>query len=106
MALPYSTRFIGATLTAPASSLYTVPAGQRAVIRTVTFSTGGTGGVSGNIQIVGLVTLIVVASMGANLTQIWDLHTVVNTGEQIYAQASVGGLYVSVSGYLLSTAVP
>lgn len=102
MAIPYSTRFISGALTAPASQTYTVPAGFRALINSVVFATGGTGGVSAVVQAPNGVIVAVTSSMGANLDQSRVIRVVVAAGEQIVAQATVGGVYVTVTGYLLS----
>jgi hypothetical protein len=103
MALPYSTRFIAATLNSPASVSYVVPSGQRAIIRTVTYTAGATGGNSGVTQIAGSINLFTATNIAGYTSVVQDLHAVVNTGETITVQCFAGGLWITVSGYLLST---
>lgn len=100
MAAPYSTRFVHGAPAAPGSLVYVVPAGFRAVIRTVSFTTGGTGGATFWFSSAGAI-IGIWASVPAYNTINWDGRQVAMAGDDITGHVEVGGAYCVISGYLL-----
>lgn len=103
----YSTRFGAATINSTVTTLYTVPVGYVAVLRTVTIGWGLTAGAGGNFALqLGASNSRVYAKTLAESTvgsDVWNGDLVLPAGEILRASITgTGSIYVTVSGYLLS----
>lgn len=107
MADVYSTRFIAGTAgagagAAPKADLnYTVPAGYRAVVRSITTSPSGSGNASPSITIQGLSYLYRRSDLVAGSSDHVECNQVVNGGEVISCFCELGSAFFTVSGFLL-----
>lgn len=101
MATIYSTRFVAGSF-ANGATLYTVPASNVAVIRTVTMVIL-TSGAAGGLVISGPGSFIThqVAST-AGQCFIDNMRQVLNAADVLLASSSSGNIVLTVSGYLLS----
>lgn len=98
----YSTRFALGNLTAAAglTTLYTVPAGKRAVVKCLTAYPGVAGTSSVVWVFAGLALLHV--DVGPPATDLkTELTIVLNSGETLAAVVTVGQVALSASGFLL-----
>jgi hypothetical protein len=95
----YSTQF--AKLAGPGTSLaYVVPAGYRAVVRSIIASTNATG--ASNAWVYLGATVIAAFSIPApNVHQTLDLRQVAYAGEQLGFVTGGASVFLAVSGYLL-----
>jgi hypothetical protein len=99
----YSTRFI-ASNTIGGTTNYTVPAGYRAVVRSITAVNNGSHETYAFVTIAGIGVALwlddTIASQGFSY---WNGRHVINTGEELSTSngATDGGVAVMVSGYLL-----
>ena len=103
MSLPYSHRFLAAQYPAGSMTVYTVPAGYRAVVRDITVSVTGSGLSTFQLWVPGSPILQLV-SLAANAFNHWDGHQVLEAGETLQLITSGGPVLISVSGYLLTMA--
>lgn len=104
MSQPYSERFmLGQSAAAGVVDSFTVPAGQRAIIRCVTYADAtalGTGS-TGALVLPGSVFAVIGSPAGAVSVERTELHIIVYGGETMSVFKVGGSLFWSVSGYLL-----
>jgi hypothetical protein len=95
----YSTQFC--KIAGPSTSVaYIVPAGYRAVVRSIVASTNQSG--ASNAWVYLSATLIAAFSIPApNVHQVLDLRQVAYAGEQLGFVTGGAGVFLAVSGYLL-----
>ena len=99
MAYPvYSERFLTATVSG-LWSVYTVPAGARAVIKCLTGSNGNA--TAGILQVAIAGTNVFYDSIPGHQSQTFTgLHLVVYGGEQMMIWPDIAGMHASLSGFL------
>lgn len=101
MASIYSTRFAaGSTAAAGPTTLYTVPSGVVAVIRTITLK-AGPAATTAQVVIAGLASIATIAALGAEQTYVQNCRIVLNAGDVLELFVGAGTCDYSVSGYLL-----
>jgi len=81
---------------------YTVPAGFRAVVRSISVSPSGTGTSAVGVTIQGLCYLYRNDAVAAGRTDHLECNQVVNAGEVISAFSEGGSSFVCISGFLLN----
>lgn len=95
----YSVRFL--QVHAPDGwHVYTVPAGFRAVVRSITCVVYGTG--TPVYQVYVATTYILNVSVPANDTRVFDMRQVVYAGEALGASVTLATAHLSVTGYLFA----
>lgn len=108
MADVYSTRFIGGEWISlgqaqPRADLtYTVPAGYRAVVRSITLAPSGSGTIGAAVTVNNAMFLYSTPSLPSSATAHLECNQVVNEGETIHAYGAGGGVYFMISGFLLT----
>lgn len=95
----YSERFLHKIVGAGGSETYTVPAGKRAVVRSVALATYTVAVTQLYVGIDG-VAIFNLANPAANTSKQLDVRVVVYQGQQIYANSVGGDAAWSVSGHL------
>jgi hypothetical protein len=99
----YTTRVLAGVLYANTSLSYTVPAGQRLVIRDFEIY-GGAQSFVVNLEIRGVTVVTQLYTLLGEpvQTQQWKGRVAVDAGETLDVKSSQGDGYVTVTGYLLS----
>lgn len=95
----YTTQFVRTTPAAGATVTYTVPAGERAVVKAVDLVNSAAA--AGNVQVaVGGVTVVYRVFQAGEREGHSVMTVVAYGGQEIQAYASVAGIRISVAGYL------
>lgn len=105
----YSTRFCNSSISSAGdTTLYTVPAGFRAVLRDVDIYFGGATGIVVELRATGINFVPFAATTTDPEPGVWRGRQVLNAGESLTVHVATlpagGGLNVFASGYLLTLA--
>lgn len=99
---PWSVRFLKGTLTA-SGPIYYVPAGYRAIVRSLSVTTGGAAGIGVYLDIQGT-SIWAWKTPGGFASQVYETRQVAYAGEFIRLAADAAGVGGYLSGYLLADA--
>jgi len=98
----YSTKFYAGTQAAGAQvSVYTVPTGKVAVIRSIEFGAQSAPANSAAVNLFGVAEIASIETVNQYRTVHWDGRTVLDAGDVIAVQAIAGTWSFIISGYLL-----
>jgi hypothetical protein len=97
----HSTQFVSTPLSgAGPGTLYTVPAGNRAVVKAVNLASNASTGKFFSLNVDGAVLLFSL-TLGALATFQWNGWVVLNAGETLkWSGASGGSYHINIGGYL------
>lgn len=102
MASIYSTRFIGVQVVAGTPVTYTVPAGNVAVVRSISCTPLSSGLTAAYVAIASAAYIWHVATGTTLVSLDWEGRQVLNAGEGIQAVCTGANCSFVVSGYLLT----
>lgn len=104
MASIYSTKFAALLLTdTSVHTLYTVPSGAVAIVRSIQVLNYGTAGATLNIYDAGNVVIAFFGAVPLSVDQLWQGRAVLVAGDLIKANATSADFSLRISGYLLTS---